>query len=153
MIVATVDAVMVSKKDWDQGVKKSVERLKKEKRSEAELHTVVHRPWGTYRTLALADRYQVKEIEVYPGKRLSLQMHHHRAEHWVIVEGCATVTRNDETHLMSENESIYLPLGAKHRLENEGKIPLRLIEVQSGSYLGEDDIVRFEDDFNREKDL
>ena len=152
VIVATEDAVMVAQKGHDQDVKKIVERLKADNRSEAELHTVVHRPWGTYRTLALADRYQVKEIEVYPGKRLSLQMHHHRAEHWVVVEGCATVTRNEETHLLGENESIYLPLGAKHRLENEGKIPLRLIEVQSGSYLGEDDIVRFEDDFNREQD-
>lgn len=149
IIAATDDAVMVAKKGKDQDVKKLVETLKAQKRPEADLHSVVYRPWGNYRTLALGNRYQVKEIEVYPGKRLSLQMHHHRAEHWVIVEGSAVVARNDEEHLMGENESIYLPLGATHRLENPGKIPLRLIEVQSGSYLGEDDIVRLEDDFNR----
>ncbi len=149
IIAATDDAIMVAKKGKDQDVKKLVETLKAQKRPEADLHSIVYRPWGNYRTLALGDRYQVKEIEVYPGKRLSLQMHHHRAEHWVIVEGSAVVTRNDEEHLMGENESIYLPLGATHRLENPGKIPLRLIEVQSGSYLGEDDIVRLEDDFNR----
>jgi mannose-1-phosphate guanylyltransferase/mannose-6-phosphate isomerase len=152
IVVATDDAVMVADKNQDQNVKKIVDRLKAEKREEANFHSIVYRPWGNYRTLALGDRYQVKEIEVYPGKRLSLQMHHHRAEHWVIVQGSAVVTRNDETIMMSENESIYLPLGATHRLENPGKIPLRLIEVQSGSYLGEDDIVRFEDDFNRESD-
>jgi len=150
VIVATDDAVMVAKKDQDQDVKKIVDRLKAEKRSEADFHSIVYRPWGNYRTLALGDRYQVKEIEVYPGKRLSLQMHHHRAEHWVVVEGSAVVTRGEETMLMGENESVYLPLGTTHRLENPGKIALRLIEVQSGSYLGEDDIVRFEDDFNRE---
>lgn len=149
IIAATDDAVMVAQKGKDQDVKKLVETLKAKKRPEADLHSTVYRPWGNYRTLALGDRYQVKEIEVYPGKRLSLQLHHHRAEHWVIVEGSAVVTRNEEEHLMGENESIYLPLGAKHRLENPGKIPLRLIEVQSGSYLGEDDIVRLEDDFNR----
>ena len=149
IIVATDDAVMVAKKDQDQDVKKIVDRLKSEGRAEADFHSTVYRPWGNYRTLALGDRYQVKEIEVYPGKRLSLQKHHHRAEHWVIVEGSAVVTRDDETLLLSENESVYLPLGAKHRLENPGKIPLKLVEVQSGSYLGEDDIVRFEDDFNR----
>lgn len=152
IIVATDDAVMVAEKDQDQNVAKIVDQLKAGKRAEAEFHSTVYRPWGNYRTLALGDRYQVKEIEVYPGKRLSLQMHHHRAEHWIIVAGSAVVTRNEETILMSENESVYLPLGATHRLENPGKIPLRLIEVQSGSYLGEDDIVRFEDDFNREKD-
>jgi len=152
IIVATDDAVMVASKDQDQDVKKIVDRLKAENRPEADFHSTVYRPWGNYSTLALGERYQVKEIEVYPGKRLSLQMHHHRAEHWVVVEGSAVVTRNDETLLLSENESVYLPLGATHRLENPGKISLRLIEVQSGSYLGEDDIVRFEDDFNREKD-
>jgi len=152
IVIATDDAVMVADRSQDQDVKKIVEQLKASGREEANFHSTVYRPWGNYRTLALGDRYQVKEIEVYPGKRLSLQMHHHRAEHWVIVEGSAVVTRNDETLLMSENESVYLPLGATHRLENPGKIPLRLIEVQSGSYLGEDDIVRFEDDFNREKD-
>ena len=152
IIVATDDAVLVANKDQDQDVKKIVDRLKAEGRAEADFHSTVYRPWGNYRTLAIGDRYQVKEIEVYPGKRLSLQKHHHRAEHWVIVEGSAVVTRDTETKLLSENESIYLPLGAVHRLENPGKIALRLIEVQSGSYLGEDDIVRFEDDFNRENE-
>lgn len=152
IIVATDDAVLVADKDQDQDVKKIVDQLKAGKRAEADFHSTVYRPWGNYRTLAMGDRFQVKEIEVYPGKRLSLQMHHHRAEHWVVVEGSAVVTRDDEEMLLSENESVYLPLGATHRLENPGKIALRLIEVQSGSYLGEDDIVRFEDDFNREKE-
>jgi len=151
IIVATDDAVMVANKDQDQDVKKIVDMLKTQKRAEADFHSTVYRPWGNYRTLNIGDRFQVKEIEVYPGKRLSLQMHHHRAEHWIVVEGSAVVTRDEETMLLSENESVYLPLGATHRLENPGKIPLRLIEVQSGSYLGEDDIVRFEDDFNRQK--
>lgn len=150
VVVTTDDAVLIADKKRDQDVKKIVDRLKAEGRPETELHSIVYRPWGNYRTLAMGDRYQVKEIEVYPGKRLSLQKHHHRAEHWVIVEGSAVVTRDEEQHLMSENQSIYLPLGAIHRLENPGKIPLRLIEVQSGSYLGEDDIVRLEDDFHRE---
>lgn len=150
VIVTTDDAVLVADRKRDQDVKKIVDRLKATGREEANFHSIVYRPWGNYRTLAMGDRYQVKEIEVYPGKRLSLQKHHHRAEHWVIVEGSAVVTRDEERHLMSENQSIYLPLGAVHRLENPGKIPLRLIEVQSGSYLGEDDIVRLEDDFHRE---
>ncbi len=151
IIVDTDDAVLVADKRHDQDVKKLVEQLKSAGRIEADFHTTVYRPWGNYRTLAMGERFQVKEIEVYPGKRLSLQKHHHRAEHWVIVQGSAVVTRDSETKLLSENESIYLPLGAIHRLENPGKIPLRLIEVQSGSYLGEDDIVRIEDDFNRHK--
>lgn len=150
IVVTSDDAVLVADKSRDQDVKKIVDRLTAEGRAEAHFHSIVYRPWGNYKTLAMGDRYQVKEIEVYPGKRLSLQKHHHRAEHWVIVEGTAIVTRDDETHQMSENQSIYLPLGAVHRLENPGKIPLRLIEVQSGSYLGEDDIVRLEDDFHRE---
>lgn len=152
IVVATNDAVMVAPKSEDQNVKALVTALKTSGRSEADFHAKVYRPWGTYRTLAVGERFQVKEIEVYPGKRLSLQKHHHRAEHWVIVEGSALVTRDDEQVLMAENESIYLPLGAVHRLENPGKITMKLIEVQSGSYLGEDDIVRLEDDFNREKD-
>lgn len=152
IIVSTDDALMVAPKKRDQDVKKIVERLKADGRPEADLHSTVYRPWGNYSSLAFGDRFQVKKIEVYPGKRLSLQKHHHRAEHWVIVEGSAIVTRDDERLLLSENESVYLPLGAVHRLENPGKIPLKLIEVQSGSYLGEDDIVRLEDDFNREKD-
>jgi mannose-1-phosphate guanylyltransferase/mannose-6-phosphate isomerase len=152
IIISTDDAVMVAPKSRDQEVKKIVERLKAGSRPEADLHSTVYRPWGNYSSLAFGDRFQVKKIEVYPGKRLSLQKHHHRAEHWVIVEGSAIVTRDDEQLLLSENESVYLPLGAVHRLENPGKIPLKLIEVQSGSYLGEDDIVRLEDDFNREAD-
>ncbi|MFC3051718.1 mannose-1-phosphate guanylyltransferase/mannose-6-phosphate isomerase [Kordiimonas pumila] len=152
IVVATDDAVMVAPKDRDQDVKRLVDSLKASGRPEVDFHSTVYRPWGNYRTLAVGSRYQVKEIEVYPGKRLSLQKHHHRAEHWIIVEGSAVITRDAETHLLSENQSIYLPLGAVHRLANPGKIPLRLIEVQSGSYLGEDDIVRLEDDFNREKE-
>lgn len=152
IVVSTDDAVLVAPKERDQDIKKIVDRLKRSDRIEADFHTTVYRPWGNYRGVAEGDRYQVKEIEVYPGKRLSLQKHHHRAEHWVIVEGSAIVTRDDEELLLSENESVYLPLGAVHRLTNPGKINLKLIEVQSGSYLGEDDIVRLEDDFNREKD-
>lgn len=152
VVVATDDAVMVAHKDHDQDIKKIVSQLKRDERAEADFHSRVYRPWGSYRTLALGDRFQVKEIVVYSGKRLSLQKHHHRAEHWVIVEGSAIVTRDEEEILLSENESVYLPLGAVHRLTNPGKIPLRLIEVQSGSYLGEDDIVRLEDDYNREKE-
>lgn len=152
IVVSTDDAVMVAHKSRDQDVKAIVDRLKHEKRIEADFHTTVYRPWGNYTSIGAGERYQVKEITVYPGKRLSLQKHHHRAEHWVIVEGSAVVTRDAEEILLSENESVYLPLGAVHRLMNPGKINLKLIEVQSGSYLGEDDIVRIEDDFNREKD-
>ena len=150
IIISNDDCVMIAPKERDQDVKKLVEAIKAEGRSEADLHSTVYRPWGTYRSIATGTNYQVKEIVVYPGRRLSLQMHHHRAEHWVIVEGTAKVTRDDETLMMQADESVYLPLGCKHRLENPGIIPLRLIEVQSGTYLGEDDIVRFEDDFNRE---
>ena len=152
IVVSTDDAVLVAPKNKDQDIKKIVSRLKADNRIEADFHKTVYRPWGNYRGVAEGNRYQVKEIEVYPGKRLSLQKHHHRAEHWVIVEGSAVVTRDDEEILLSENESVYLPLGAVHRLTNPGKINLKLIEVQSGSYLGEDDIVRLEDDFNREAD-
>ncbi|UTW56278.1 mannose-1-phosphate guanylyltransferase/mannose-6-phosphate isomerase [Kordiimonas sp. SCSIO 12610] len=150
IVISNEDCVMIAPKDRDQDVKKLVDAIKLEGRSEADLHSTVYRPWGTYRSIAIGTNYQVKEIVVYPGRRLSLQMHHHRAEHWVIVEGTAKVTRDDETLMMQADESVYLPLGCKHRLENPGIIPLRLIEVQSGAYLGEDDIVRFEDDFNRE---
>ncbi len=152
IVVSTDDAVMVTPKNRDQEIKQIVDRLKREGRIEADFHTTVYRPWGNYCGIGEGERYQVKEITVYPGKRLSLQKHHHRAEHWVIVEGSAVVTRDDEEILLSENESVYLPLGAVHRLMNPGRIDLKLIEVQSGSYLGEDDIVRIEDDFNREKD-
>jgi mannose-1-phosphate guanylyltransferase/mannose-6-phosphate isomerase len=149
IIISNEDCVMIAPKDRDQDVKKLVDVIKAEGRTEADLHSTVYRPWGTYRSIAVGTNYQVKEIVVYPGRRLSLQMHHHRAEHWVIVEGTAKVTRNDEILMMQADESVYLPLGCRHRLENPGIIPLRLIEVQSGAYLGEDDIVRFEDDFNR----
>ena len=149
VVVETDDAVLVARKDKVQEVKQVVARLKQEQRSQAVLHREVHRPWGSYDSVDNGGRHQVKRIKVKPGAALSLQMHHHRAEHWIVVSGTAKVTRGDETLLLSENESTYIPLGVKHRLENPGKVPLELIEVQSGSYLGEDDIVRFEDVYGR----
>ena len=149
VVVETDDAVLVARKDKVQEVKQVVARLKQEQRSQAVLHREVHRPWGSYDSVDNGGRHQVKRIKVKPGAALSLQMHHHRAEHWIVVSGTAKVTRGDETLLLSENESTYIPLGGKHRLENPGKVPLELIEVQSGSYLGEDDIVRFEDVYGR----
>ncbi|WP_213600906.1 mannose-1-phosphate guanylyltransferase/mannose-6-phosphate isomerase [Pseudoxanthomonas japonensis] len=149
VVVETDDAVLVARKDRVQEVKQVVAQLKKEQRSQAILHREVHRPWGSYDSVDNGGRHQVKRIKVKPGAALSLQMHHHRAEHWIVVSGTARVTRGDETLLLSENESTYIPLGVKHRLENPGKVPLELIEVQSGSYLGEDDIVRFEDVYGR----
>lgn len=149
VVVETDDAVLVARKDRVQDVKQVVAQLKKEQRSQAVLHREVHRPWGSYDSVDNGGRHQVKRIKVKPGASLSLQMHHHRAEHWIVVSGTAKVTRGDETLLLSENESTYIPLGVKHRLENPGKVPLELIEVQSGSYLGEDDIVRFEDVYGR----
>jgi mannose-1-phosphate guanylyltransferase/mannose-6-phosphate isomerase len=149
VVVETDDAVLVARKDRVQDVKLVVARLKEEQRSQAVLHREVHRPWGSYDSVDNGGRHQVKRIKVKPGAALSLQMHHHRAEHWIVVSGTAKVTRGDETLLLSENESTYIPLGVKHRLENPGKVPLELIEVQSGSYLGEDDIVRFEDVYGR----
>ena len=149
IVVTTKDAVLVSHRSRAQDVKRVVERLKRERRPEAELHNRVYRPWGFYESLILGDRFQVKRIVVNPGQRLSLQKHYHRAEHWVVVAGSALVTRDDETLLVRENESIYLPLGCVHRMENPGRIPLTLIEVQSGAYLGEDDIVRIEDVYGR----
>ena len=130
-------------------MKKLVDRLKAAGRPEAVAHNRMYRPWGFYECLIQGERFQVKRIVVSPGGKLSLQKHHHRAEHWVVVNGTALVTRDNETKLIRENESIYLPLGCVHRLENPGKIPLALIEVQSGAYLGEDDIVRLEDTYNR----
>jgi mannose-1-phosphate guanylyltransferase/mannose-6-phosphate isomerase len=127
-------------------VKRLVGRLKAAGRSEVDLHRKVHRPWGWYDGIDRGERFQVKRIVVRPGAALSLQKHHHRAEHWVVVRGAAKVTRGAETILLGENESTYIPQGVKHRLENPGQIPLEIIEVQSGSYLGEDDIVRFEED-------
>ena len=149
VVVVTEDAVLAMHRDRAQDVKKVVDRLKAAGRHEAVAHNRVYRPWGFYETLILGDRFQVKRIVVPPGQKLSLQKHFHRAEHWVVVNGSALVTRDNETVLLRENESIYLPLGCVHRLENPGRIPLTLIEVQSGSYLGEDDIIRLEDTYGR----
>ncbi len=149
VVVETADAVLVSSKDRVQDVKSIVTRLKAEGRDEVSAHTQVYRPWGSYESLAMAERFQVKRIVVNPGQQLSLQMHHHRAEHWIVVSGTAKVTRGDEVLVLTEDQSTYIPLGTRHRLENPGVIPLELIEVQSGSYLDEDDIVRFEDVYGR----
>ncbi|MCH8538438.1 MAG: mannose-1-phosphate guanylyltransferase/mannose-6-phosphate isomerase [Alkalimonas sp.] len=149
VVVQTKDAVLVATKDQVQQVKSLVEQLKADGRAEHRIHQQVFRPWGHYESLVQGARYQVKHITVDAGERLSSQLHHHRAEHWVIVSGTAKVTINGVVQLLSENESVYIPLGATHSLENPGKIALQLIEVQSGSYLGEDDIVRFEDRYGR----
>jgi mannose-1-phosphate guanylyltransferase/mannose-6-phosphate isomerase len=149
IVIETADAVLVAHKDQAQNVKEIVSRLKASKRSEYLMHRRVHRPWGSYEGVDAGERFQVKRLIVNPGASLSLQMHHHRAEHWVVVKGTAKVTRGDEVVLLSENESTYIPIGTKHRLENPGTIPLEIIEVQSGGYLGEDDIVRFDDRYNR----
>ncbi len=149
VVVETADAVLVSSRDQVQNVKQIVEALKIAGRDEANLHTRVFRPWGSYESLVTAERFQVKRIIVNPGQQLSLQMHHHRAEHWIVVQGTATVTCGEREFVLSEDESTYIPLGTKHRLANPGVIPLELIEVQSGTYLGEDDIVRFEDVYGR----
>ncbi|MCX7157479.1 MAG: mannose-1-phosphate guanylyltransferase/mannose-6-phosphate isomerase [Rhodocyclales bacterium] len=151
VVVETADAVLIAPKSRTQEVKRIVSRLKAAGRSEVDLHRKVHRPWGWYDGIDSGERFQVKRIVVRPGATLSLQMHHHRAEHWVVVRGTAKVTRGDEIILLGENESTYIPLGVKHRLENPGQIPLEIIEVQSGSYLGEDDIVRFEDNYGRKQ--
>jgi len=149
VVVETQDAVLVAHKDQVQRVKQVVEHLKSKERTEHLHHTRVYRPWGHYEGIDAGDRFQVKRITVKPGEKLSLQMHHHRAEHWVVVSGTARVTCGDKVSLLSENESTYIPIGMNHRLENPGKLPLHIIEVQSGSYLGEDDIVRFEDIYKR----
>ncbi len=149
IVVETDDAVLVGKADRMQEVKTVVAQLKADGRSEASWHHKVYRPWGAYDSIDNGERFQVKRITVKPGGTLSLQMHHHRAEHWIVVSGTAEVTRGDEVLLLSENQSTYIPLGVTHRLRNPGKLPLELIEVQSGSYLGEDDIVRFEDTYGR----
>ncbi len=149
VIVETADVVLVARKDQVQDVKKLVDRLKAEQRVEHLLHKQVYRPWGWYEGIDDGERFQVKRIMVKPGEKLSLQMHHHRAEHWIVVSGTARVTCGDTVTLLSENQSTYIPLGTSHRLENPGKIDLHMIEVQSGSYLGEDDIVRFEDIYQR----
>ncbi|WBU61713.1 mannose-1-phosphate guanylyltransferase/mannose-6-phosphate isomerase [Paracoccus albus] len=147
--VAMPDAVLVAPKDRAQDVKKAVDLLKKHKRPQAEILPRDYRPWGWYETLVLGGRFQVKRIVVNPGAALSLQSHHHRAEHWIVVEGTAKVTIDDKVQLVTENQSVYIPLGAVHRMENPGKLPMVLIEVQTGSYLGEDDIIRYEDIYAR----
>jgi mannose-1-phosphate guanylyltransferase/mannose-1-phosphate guanylyltransferase/mannose-6-phosphate isomerase len=149
VVVETADVVLVAKKDQVQDVKKLVDRLKAEKRCEHLVHKQVYRPWGWYEGIDEGERFQVKRIMVKPGEKLSLQMHHHRAEHWIVVSGTASVTCGDEVMLLTENQSTYIPLGTTHRLENPGKIDLHMIEVQSGTYLGEDDIVRLEDVYKR----
>lgn len=151
LVVETSDAVLIAPLSRSQDVKKIVTRLKKSSRGEFRLHRTVHRPWGSYTVLEQQERYQIKRITVNPGSKLSLQMHHHRHEHWVVVSGTARITNGDEVFLLYENQSTYIPAGVKHRLENPGVMDLELIEVQNGSYLGEDDIVRFEDDYGREE--
>lgn len=150
VIIDTPDAVLVARRGETQRVREAVEQLKSEGRSEHKTHRLMHRPWGTYEDIDQGERFRVKRITVAPGGKLSLQYHHHRAEHWIIVSGTARVTRGAETVLLGENQSIYISVGEMHRLENPGKIPLQLIEVQTGAYLGEDDIVRVEDIYQRE---
>ena len=151
LVVETSDAVLVAPLSRAQDVKKIVTQLKGSGRSEFKLHRTVHRPWGSYTVLEEQERYQIKRITVTPGSKLSLQMHHHRHEHWVVVSGTARITNGDKVFLLFENQSTYIPAGVNHRLENPGVLDLELIEVQNGSYLGEDDIVRFEDDYGREE--
>lgn len=149
IVVETADAVLVADKDKSQDVKIIVSQLKDHGREEALLHQRVYRPWGSYETLEETSRFKVKRIIVNPAAQLSLQMHHHRAEHWVVVKGTAKVTCGEETMMLTEDQSNYIPLGTQHRLENPGVIPLEIIEIQTGSYLGEDDIVRFNDTYGR----
>lgn len=149
IIVETADAVLVMDADQAQHTKTLVAQLVKQDRSEATMHREVFRPWGSYDSIGNGDRFQVKRITVKPGAKLSLQMHHHRAEHWIVVSGTAQITNGDKEYLLTENQSTYIPLGVVHSLANPGKVPLELIEIQSGSYLGEDDIVRFEDRYGR----
>jgi mannose-1-phosphate guanylyltransferase len=149
VVVETKDAVLVAHKDKVQDIKNVVNQLKAEHRPEWEFHREVFRPWGSYDSIDNGERFQVKRITVKPGEKLSVQMHHHRAEHWIVVSGTAHVTNGDETVLLSESQSTYIPIGVIHALENPGRIPLELIEVQSGTYLGEDDIVRFSDRYGR----
>ncbi len=151
VVIETPDAVLVAPLEKAQDVKQIVDNLKREERPEGQLHRKVFRPWGSYDGIDIGERFQVKRIVVKPGAALSLQMHHHRAEHWIVVRGTAQVTRGDTSFLVSENESTFIPLGTRHRLENPGCVPLEMIEVQSGSYLGEDDIVRFDDIYGRDQ--
>jgi mannose-1-phosphate guanylyltransferase/mannose-6-phosphate isomerase len=149
VVIDTDDAVLVADRAHAQDIKQLVTRIREQHAPEAEMHRKVRRPWGFYDSIERGERFQVKRIVVAPGARLSLQMHHHRAEHWVVVRGTALVTRGDDQFLLSENESTFIPLGVRHRLENPGKVQLEIIEVQSGSYLGEDDIVRLDDCYGR----
>ena len=149
VLVVTDDAVLVSSMDRVQDIKSIVNRLKDDNRLEAQTHRKVYRPWGSYQTVDLDERHKVKRLSVQPGGRMSLQKHYHRSEHWVVVKGTAQIDRDGETHIVGEYESIYIPAGVEHRIENPGKIPLEIIEVQAGSYLGEDDIVRTQDDYGR----
>jgi len=148
--IAMPDAVLVAHKSRTQEVKQAVAALKAGKAKQAETFPRDHRPWGWFESLVMGDRFQVKRIVVHPGAALSLQSHHHRSEHWIVVQGTARVTVDDTVKLISENQSVYIPLGAVHRMENPGKVPMVLIEVQTGSYLGEDDIIRYEDVYARE---
>jgi mannose-1-phosphate guanylyltransferase/mannose-6-phosphate isomerase len=149
VVVETPDAVLVSHRNHSQAVKKIVSELSSSGRGEHSQHRKVHRPWGWYDSIDMGDRFQVKRIMVKPGASLSLQMHHHRSEHWIVVSGTARVTCDDRTYLVAANESTYIPIGTRHRLENPGVLDLVMIEVQCGDYLGEDDIVRFEDKYGR----
>ena len=151
IVVETADAILIAHQDSVQEVKKIVSHLKAAQRDEALLHRKVYRPWGSYETIDIdhKNRYQVKHIIVNPSASLSLQMHYHRSEHWIIVKGTAQITRNEETFLLGENQSTYIPFGTKHRLTNPGKLPLEIIEIQSGGYLGEDDIIRYDDAYGR----
>ncbi len=151
VVVETADAVLVARRDDAAGVKALVERLKAAGRPEANAHLTERRPWGSFAVLLEGARFKIKEIVVKPGAKLSLQMHHHRSEHWVVIEGTARITCDDDVRLISENESTYIPIGARHRLENPGVVPLRIVEVQCGAYVGEDDIVRFEDVYGRDE--
>jgi mannose-1-phosphate guanylyltransferase/mannose-1-phosphate guanylyltransferase/mannose-6-phosphate isomerase len=150
VVIATADAILISPKDRAQDVRTMVDALKTRGRAEATTHPRVHRPWGYYQTVEEGDRFQVKRITVNTGASLSLQLHHHRAEHWIVVNGAASVRRGNEEFILNENESTYIPPNTLHRLENPGRVPLNLIEVQSGGYLGEDDIVRYEDNYGRD---
>jgi len=150
IIIDTADALLVSKKGSSQKVKEVVRQLKEKHSELPNIHVTAHRPWGTYTILDESSGYKVKRIVVKPGKRLSLQKHHHRSEHWIVVSGTALVTRGTEEYTVTSNESTYIPIGEVHRLENIGKIPLVMIEAQVGEYVGEDDIVRIEDDFQRQ---
>jgi mannose-1-phosphate guanylyltransferase / mannose-6-phosphate isomerase len=150
IIVETKDAVLVAPKGRVQDVKELVAKLKKAGRTESALHREVFRPWGSYDSIDGGERFQVKHLSVKPGGMLSLQMHHHRAEHWIVVSGTARITCDDKVFLLAENQSTYIPVGSTHRIENPGKVTLHIVEVQSGSYLGEDDIVRLEDNYGRQ---